>query len=88
MASLNAAKLAAFSTLCAAKTCGKTRLVQYVITAKSPLKTGIDSLQVILLNFKKHIPQEFCLPALQPAVRLTSSRCMGLFFVTLQVITV
>ena len=39
------------------KTHGKTRLVQYIITAKNPFKTSIDALQVMLLNFKKCIPQ-------------------------------
>ena len=37
--------------------------LQYAITAKSPFKTSIDSLQVMLSNFKKHIPRELCLPA-------------------------
>ena len=66
MASLNVAKLAAFTMLFTAKIRGKSRLVQYVITAKSPFKTSIDSLKVILSNFKKHIPQEFHLPAAAP----------------------
>ena len=66
--------------LFAAKTHSKTRLVQYIITVKSPFKTSIDSLQVMLLNLKKHIPQEFHLSALQPAIRPTSIRCMGPVF--------
>ena len=48
MDSLNVAKLAAFT----AKTHSKTRWLQYVITAKNPVKTSIDPLQVMLLNFK------------------------------------
>ena len=47
----NAVKLAAF-TIFAGKTRGKTRLLQYVITAKNLFKTSIDALQVMLLNFK------------------------------------
>ena len=84
------AKLAAFTILFTAKACGETRLVQYVITAKNPFKTNIDTLQVILSNFKKkHLPQDFCissalqpysLTALQPAIRPTSSRCMSPVF--------
>ena len=52
MASLNAAKLASFTMLFTAKTHGKSRLVQYVITAKSRFKTSIDTLQVMLSTFK------------------------------------
>ena len=45
------AKLAAFTILFTATACGETRLVQYVITAKNPFKTSIDTLQVMLSNF-------------------------------------
>ena len=48
------AKLAPFTMLFTAKTHGKTRLVQYVIPAKSPFKTSKDTLQIMLLNLKKH----------------------------------
>ena len=44
------AKLAAFTILFTAKACGET-LVQYIITAKNPFKTSIDTLQIILSNF-------------------------------------
>ena len=69
------------------KTHGKTRLVQYVITAKNPFKTSIDALQVMLLNFKKCIPQDFHLLALSlhPCIRSTSSRRKGPVFATMQV---
>ena len=53
MASLKynvALKLAPFAIF-AAKTCGKTRLLQYIITAKNPFKISIDTLQVMLLSF-------------------------------------
>ena len=67
MASQNATKLATFTMLLLKKLVVKLDWwLQYAITAKSPFKTSIDSLQVMLSNFKKHIPQEFCLPALQP----------------------
>ena len=68
--------------LFAAKTHGKTRLVQYVITAKSSFKTSIDALQVMLLNLKKHTKRisPAGLTALQPAIRPTSSRSMGPVF--------
>ena len=43
----------------------------------------------MLLNFKKNpVPQDFCLPALSPAVRNTSHRCMGPVFLTMQVIAI
>ena len=42
--------------LFAAKTSGKTRLVQYVITAKNLFKTSIYSLKVIIEFLKKNIP--------------------------------
>ena len=49
----NAAQLSAYTILFAAKTSGKTGLVQYVITAKNLFKTSINALEVILSNFKK-----------------------------------
>ena len=53
--------------LFAAKTRGKTRLIQYIIIVESPFKTSTGTLQVMLSNFKNiYIPQEFCLPALEP----------------------
>ena len=67
MASQNVAKPAVF-TIVTAKTHSKTRLVQYVIIAKNPLKTSIETLHVMLSNFKKDIPQDFRLLALWSAV--------------------
>ena len=61
MASLNAAKLAAFTILFTAKLAAKL----YVFTAKNLFKISIDALEVIS-NFKKHVRQDFCLLALQP----------------------
>ena len=61
----NAAKLAAFAIF-AGKTCGKTRLLQYVITAKHLFKTSIDALQVTLLNFKKTYTTRFLSAGLEP----------------------
>ena len=61
------AKPAVF-TIVTAKTHSKTRLVQYVIIAKNPLKTTTDTLHVMLSNFKKDIPQDFHLLALWSAV--------------------
>ena len=60
------------------KTCSKTRMLQYIITAKNPFKTSIDALQVRLSNFKKYTTRfsSADLTALWPAVRPTSSRCM------------
>ena len=62
------------------KTNGKTRLVRYVITAKGLFKTSIYALAVMLSNFKKRIPQDFCLLVLRPAIRPTNHRCMGSVF--------
>ena len=77
----NAVKLAAF-TIFAGKTRGKTRLLQYVITAKNLFKTSIDALQVMLLNFKNVYHKIFvCRPwASRPCIRPTSSRHIGQVF--------
>ena len=48
MASLKFGKRAAFTTLFAAETHGKTRLVQYIITVKNLFETSIGTLQVML----------------------------------------
>ena len=45
------AKLTAFTILFATKTSSKTRLVQYLITAKNLFKTSIDALEVMLSNY-------------------------------------
>ena len=66
MAYLKHSKASCLYNVIAAKSCGKTRSVQYIIPGKSPFKTSIDALQLMLLKLKKQIPQEFCLPALQP----------------------
>ena len=50
MASLKWDKASCPTILFAAKTRGKTRLVQYVIIAKNPFKTSIDALQVIVTS--------------------------------------
>ena len=61
------------------QTHGKTRLVQYVITAKNPFKTSVDSLQVMLSNFKNNSTR-FLSAGLRPAVRPTISKRMGPVF--------
>ena len=83
MASQNVTKLAAFTVLLLQKLVVKLNWwLQYAITAKSPFKTSIDSLQDMLSNFKKHTTRilSASLTALQPTVRPTSSRCIGPIF--------
>ena len=46
------------------------------------------TLEDMLSNFKNRVPQAFCLPALWPAIRPTSHRCMGSVFLNMQVIAV
>ena len=70
------------------KTSSKTRLVQYIITAKNVFKTSIYALEVMLSTFKNPVPLDFSLLALQPYVRPTSHRSMGQVFLTMQVIAV
>ena len=60
----------------------KTRLAQYVITAKNLFKTGIYTLEVVLLNLKKtyNIMTRYSSASLMnlwPTIRSTSSRHMG-----------
>ena len=68
----NAAMLTAFTILFAAKSSSKTRLVQYVITAKNLFKTGINTLETICYQiFKKphhniFVWRPYNLIALQP----------------------
>ena len=59
---------------------GKTRLVRYVIIAKDLLKTSLYALEVMISYFKKHVPQDFHLPALRPYIRPTSHKHMGSVF--------
>ena len=80
MASLKSGNASCLYNIIRCKTNGKTRLVQYVITAKSLFKTSIYALEVMLSSFKKCVPQDFRLPVLWPAVRPTNHRCMGSVF--------
>ena len=57
-------------------------LVQYVITAKNPFKTSIDTLQVMLSNFKKTCTTRFS------SASLTALGAWAQFFVTMMVIAV
>ena len=60
--------------------CRTSKLVRYVITAKDLFETSIYALEVMLSNFKNHVPQEFHLLDLRPYVKPTSNRCMGPVF--------
>ena len=57
----------------------KTRLAQYVITAKNLFKTGIYTLEVALLHLKTYTTRYSSagLMNLWPTIRPTSSKHMG-----------
>ena len=59
MAYLKCSKASCLYNVIAAKSCDKTRLVQYIIPGKSPFKTSIDALQVMLSSLKNRYRKNF-----------------------------